>query len=99
MALYEKVSALIYSVILKYAAPCDVHIYSVDESFIDATPYLHQYLQDASHTGVHPVHQMAMTIIRDILKTTGITATVGIGTNLYLAKVCMDITAKKDAAG
>ena len=56
---------------------------------------LHQYLKDASLTGVHPVHQMAMTIIRDVLKTTGITATVGIGTNLYLAKVCMDITAKK----
>ena len=95
MALYERVSAQIYSVILKYAAPCDVHIYSVDESFIDATPYLHQYLKDANLTGVHPVHQMAMTIIRDVLKTTGITATVGIGTNLYLAKVCMDITAKK----
>ena len=94
MALYERVSAQIYSVILKYAAPCDVHIYSVDESFIDATPYLHQYLKDASLTGVHPVHQMAMTIIRDVLKTTGITATVGIGTNLYLAKVAMDIVAK-----
>ena len=95
MALYEKMSAQIYSVILKYAAPCDVHIYSVDESFIDATPYLHQYLEDACLIGVHPVHQMAMTIIRDVLRTTGITATVGIGTNLYLAKVCMDIVAKK----
>ena len=95
MALYEKVSARIYSVILKYAAPCDVHVYSVDESFIDGTPYLHQYLKDADIAGVHPAHQMAMTIIRDVLKTTGITATVGIGTNLYLAKVCMDITAKR----
>ena len=95
MALYENISARIYSVILKYAAPCDVHIYSVDESFIDATPYLHRYLKDASLIGVHPVHQMAMTIIRDVLKTTGITATVGIGTNLYLAKVCMDIVAKR----
>lgn len=95
MALYEQVSALIYSVILKYAAPQDVHVYSVDESFIDATPYLHQYTAAAEAAGVHPAHQMAMTIIRDILKTTGITATVGIGTNLYLAKVCMDIVAKK----
>ena len=95
MALYEKISALIYSVILRYAAPADVHVYSIDESFIDATPYLHSYVEAARRGGVHPVHQMAMTIIRDILKTTGITATVGIGTNLYLAKVCMDIVAKK----
>ena len=94
MALYEKISAQIYSIILKYAAPDDVHVYSVDESFIDATPYLHQYIKDAGITDVHPAHQMAMAIIRDVLKETGITATVGIGTNLYLAKVCMDITAK-----
>ena len=95
MALYEKISALIYSVILKYTAPQDVHVYSVDESFIDATPYLHSYEAAAKAAGVHPAHQMAMTIIRDVLHTTGITATVGIGTNLYLAKVCMDIVAKK----
>ena len=95
MALYEQVSALIYSVILRYAAPSDVHVYSVDESFIDATPYLRSYEEAARRAGVHPAHQMAMTIIRDVLKTTGITATVGIGTNLYLAKVCMDIVAKK----
>lgn len=95
MALYEQVSAQIYSVILRYAAPCDVHVYSVDESFIDATPYLHLYEKVAEKAGVHPAHQMAMTMIRDVLATTGITATVGIGTNLYLAKVCMDIVAKK----
>ena len=95
MALYEQVSALIYSVILRYAAPEDVHVYSVDESFIDATPYLGSYAKAARLAGVHPVHQMAMTILRDVLKTTGITATVGIGTNLYLAKVCMDIVAKR----
>ncbi len=95
MALYERVSALIYSVILRYAAPMDVHVYSVDESFIDATPYLHRYEESAARAGVHPAHQMAMTILRDVLNTTGITATVGIGTNLYLAKVCMDIVAKK----
>ncbi len=95
MALYEQVSAQIYSIILKYAAPCDVHVYSVDESFIDAAPYLHLYEKEAERAGVHPARQMAMTIIRDVLATTGITATVGIGTNLYLAKVCMDIVAKK----
>ena len=95
MALYERVSARIYSIILRYAAPQDVHVYSVDESFVDATPYLHLYEKDAAAAGVHPAHQMAMTMIRAILKETGITATIGIGTNLYLAKVCMDITAKK----
>ena len=97
MALYEKVSAQIYSIILRYAAPCDVHVYSVDESFIDAAPYLSQYEEEANRQGVHPAHVMAMTMIRDVLKETGITATVGIGTNLYLAKVCMDTIAKKVA--
>lgn len=95
MAEYERVSALIYSIILRYAAPCDVHVYSIDESFIDATPYLRFYEKEAEAAGVHPAHTMAMTIIRDVLKTTGITATVGIGTNIYLAKVAMDIVAKK----
>ncbi len=98
MALYEKVSAKIYSVILHYAAPDDVHVYSIDECFIDATPYLHFYKNAAASTGKHPAHVMAMTIIRDVLKTTGITATVGIGTNLYLAKVAMDIVAKHSPA-
>lgn len=95
MAEYERVSALIYSIILRYAAPSDVHVYSIDESFIDATPYLRFYEAEAKATGKHPAHVMAMTIIRDVLATTGITATVGIGTNLYLAKVAMDIQAKK----
>ena len=95
MALYEQVSAQIYSIILRYAAPEDVHVYSVDESFIFATPYLHFYKAEAKRTGQHPAHIMAMTMIRDILKETGITSTVGIGTNLYLAKVAMDIQAKK----
>jgi DNA polymerase V len=97
MAEYERISSLIYSIILRYAAPMDVHVYSIDESFIDATPYLHFYETEAKAAGVHPAHIMAMTIIRDVLKTTGITATVGIGTNLYLAKVAMDIVAKKAA--
>ena len=98
MALYEQISAKIFSIILKYAAPDDVHIYSIDESFIDATPYLYMYEAEAAAQGVHPAHTMAMTIIRNILKETGITATVGIGTNLYLAKVAMDIVAKKSKA-
>ena len=92
---YERVSSLIYSILLRYAAPEDVHVYSIDESFVDCTSYLHFYEKDAQKEGVHPAHVMAMTIIRDVLKTTGITATIGIGTNLYLAKVAMDIQAKK----
>lgn len=97
MAEYERVSSLIHSIILRYAAPEDVHVYSIDESFIDATPYLRFYEAESQNTRVHPAHAMAMTIIRDVLATTGITATVGIGTNLYLAKVAMDIVAKKTA--
>lgn len=95
MALYEQVSARIYSVLLKYAAAEDIHVYSIDESFIYCTPYLRFYRKEAEKQGVDPAHVMAMTMIRAVLKETGITATVGIGTNLYLAKVCMDITAKK----
>ena len=95
MAEYERVSSQIYSICLRYVAPADIHVYSVDESFIDCTPYLHFYRNEAERTGLHPAHVMAMTIIRDVLKETGITATVGIGTNLYLAKVAMDIVAKK----
>ena len=95
MAEYERISALIYSVILKYVAPEDVHVYSIDESFIDCEPYLHHYQPEADRLGQEPAHVMAIRIVRDILHTTGITATVGIGTNLYLAKVAMDIVAKK----
>ena len=67
----------------------------IDECFIDVTGYLHFYEEAAKTAGVSPAHQMAITMIRDVLKETGITATVGIGTNLYLAKVGMDIVAKK----
>ena len=95
MAEYERISAQIYSILLKYVAPEDVHVYSIDESFVDCTPYLHHYRDKAEKLHVEPAHLMAMTIVRDILSTTGITATIGIGTNLYLAKVCMDILAKK----
>ncbi len=98
MAEYKRISALIYSTVLRYAAPQDVHVYSIDEAFIDAAPYLHFYEDEAAVSHRHPAHVMAMTIIRDVLNTTGITATVGIGTNLYLAKVAMDIVAKKSPA-
>ena len=97
MAEYERVSALIYSVYLRYAAAEDIHVYSIDEVFVYATPYLHLYEEEAERCGQHPSHVMAMAMIRDVLKTTGITATVGIGTNLYLSKVAMDIVAKKAA--
>lgn len=95
---YEKVSAKIYGIFLKYVAPEDIHVYSIDESFIDCTPYLHLYEDQAIKTGQNPAHVMALTMIKDVLKQTGITATVGIGTNLYLAKVAMDIVAKKAPA-
>ncbi len=98
MAEYEKVSATIYGIYLKYAAAEDIHVYSIDECFIDCTPYLHLYQKTAEQSGQHPAHVMALTMIREVLKTTGITATVGIGTNLYLAKVAMDIVAKKAPA-
>ena len=98
MAEYERISALIYSIYLHYVAPEDVHVYSIDECFIDCTPYLHLYLDQAERSHVHPAHVLAMTMIREVLRTTGITATVGIGTNLYLAKVAMDIVAKKSPA-
>ncbi len=87
MALYIDYSTKVYSVYLKYIAPEDIHVYSIDEVFMDVTSYLKTYDKSA--------HELAMTIIQDVLKTTGITATVGIGTNLYLAKVAMDIVAKR----
>ncbi len=98
MAEYERISARIYGIYLRYAAPEDVHIYSIDECFIDCTPYLHFYEKEAEAAGIHPARLMAVTMIRAVLAETGITATAGIGTNLYLAKVAMDIVAKKAAA-
>ena len=87
MAHYIEVSSKVYSVYLKYIAPEDIHVYSIDEVFMDVTNYLRTYKMTA--------HQLAMTIIRDVLSQTGITATAGIGTNMYLCKVAMDIMAKK----
>ena len=86
MALYMEYSSRIFDIYLKYVAPEDMHVYSVDEVFIDATQYLKTYGMTA--------HELALTMIRDVLKTTGITATAGIGTNMYLAKIAMDIEAK-----
>ena len=86
MAHYMKISSKIYEVYLKYVAPEDIHVYSIDEVFIDATSYLGTYQMTA--------RELAMKMILDVLKTTGITATAGIGTNLYLCKVAMDIEAK-----
>lgn len=86
MAHYMEVSTQIYNVYLKYIAPEDIHVYSIDEVFIDATNYLKTY-------GMTP-RELAMKMVLDVLETTGITATAGIGTNLYLCKVAMDIYAK-----
>ena len=86
MANYIAQSTKIYEVYLKYVAPEDIHSYSIDEVFIDATAYLPLYGLTAE--------DFARKIILDILSVTGITATAGIGTNLYLAKVAMDIRAK-----
>lgn len=87
MSKYMEVSTRIYNVYLKYIAPEDIHVYSIDEVFIDATDYLGTYKCTA--------HELAIRMIRDVLATTGITATAGIGTNLFLCKVAMDIVAKK----
>lgn len=87
MARYLEVSSQIYGIYLHYLAAQDIHVYSIDESFMDLTPYLHLYGMTA--------HQLVTTMIRDVLRETGITATGGVGTNLYLAKIAMDITAKK----
>ncbi|MBS3938149.1 MAG: DNA methylase [Peptococcaceae bacterium] len=91
MALYMEYSTRIYNIYLKYVAPLDIHVYSIDEVFIDATSYLNAYHQTP--------REMAMMIIQEVLKTTGVTAIAGIGTNLYLAKIAMDIRAKHIAPG
>lgn len=86
MSHYLNVSAKIYGIYLRYASADDIHVYSIDEVFMDVTRYLHAY-------GKTP-HELARDIVRAIYSETGITATAGIGTNLYLAKVAMDIVAK-----
>ena len=87
MALYMEYSTRVYDIYLKYVAPEDIHVYSIDEVFIDVTDYLDTYQLTA--------REMTMMMIQDILKTVGVTATAGIGPNLYLAKIAMDIGAKR----
>ena len=86
MQRYLDVSTQIYKTYLKYVSPADIYPYSIDEVFIDVTGYLPYYHMSA--------HELAMTMVREVLYNTGITATAGIGTNLYLAKLAMDIVAK-----
>ena len=86
MAYYIDYSTRVYGVYLRYIQPQDIHPYSIDEVFIDATPYLKLYRMSA--------HAFALKLVKEVLQETGITATAGIGTNLYLAKVAMDIEAK-----
>ena len=87
MRLYEEYSSRIYATYLKYVSSEDIIVYSIDEGFIDVTDYLRTYGMTA--------HELTMTMVRDVLYNTGITATAGIGTNLFLAKIAMDIEAKK----
>lgn len=87
MAYYISYSTRIYNIYLRYIAEEDMHVYSIDEVFIDATPYLMNYKMTA--------RELATKIVKEVLDETGVTATVGIGTNMYLAKVAMDIVAKK----
>ena len=86
MQKYMDISSKIYQMYLKFVAPDDIHVYSIDEVFIDATKYLDFYHVNA--------HEFTMMLVRAVLKETGITATAGIGTNLYLCKIAMDIVAK-----
>jgi Nucleotidyltransferase/DNA polymerase involved in DNA repair len=94
MARYIEVSSEIYATYLKYISPEDIHVYSIDECFMDVTNYLNLYQMSAK--------ELAVKMIHDVLEKTGITATAGIGTNLYLCKIAMDIVAKHvepDASG
>ncbi len=87
MAHYITYSTRIYNIYLRYIAPEDIHVYSIDEVFMDVTAYLATYKLTA--------HQLAIKMIREVLAETGVTATAGIGTNMYLCKIAMDIVAKK----
>lgn len=86
MKMYEEISTKIFGIYMKYVSSDDIHVYSIDEVFMDVTSYLKAYRMTA--------HELASKIIRDVLSETGITATAGIGENLYLAKAAMDIVAK-----
>ena len=86
MAYYMRYSSKIYSIYLKYVSKEDIHVYSIDEVFIDVSNYLNTYKMSA--------RELAMTMIKEVYDKTGITATCGIGSNMYLAKIAMDIKAK-----
>ncbi|MCF0224621.1 MAG: DNA methylase [Fibrobacter sp.] len=86
MAKYVEYSTRVYNVYLKYLSHDDIHVYSIDECFMDVTRYLSMYKMSP--------HELAKAMIQDVFETTGITATAGIGTNLYLCKIAMDIMAK-----
>ncbi len=86
MAYYMEYSTKIFDIYLRYIAASDMHVYSIDEVFIDATAYLETYKMDGK--------ELAMKLIKEVLRETGITATAGIGTNLYLCKIAMDVGAK-----
>ncbi len=86
MAKYIEISTKIYNIYLKYIAPEDIHVYSIDEVFIDISKYLKLWKMTP--------HELTLTLIKDVLANTGITATAGIGSNMFLAKVAMDIVAK-----
>lgn len=86
MAYYIEYSTRIYDIYLRYVSEEDIFVYSIDEVFMDVTDYLATYKLTP--------HELAMKMIREVLRETGITATAGIGTNMYLAKVAMDIVAK-----
>lgn len=86
MKKYMEISTKIFGIYATFVAPTDIHVYSVDEAFLDVTAYLKSYNQTP--------HELARTIIQKVLDETGITATAGIGTNMYLAKIAMDIKAK-----
>ncbi len=86
MRMYEEYSTRIFGIYMKFISAEDIHVYSIDEVFMDVTGYLKTYGMTA--------HELAMAMIQEVLHTTGITATAGIGTNMYLAKVAMDIVAK-----
>lgn len=87
MSYYMKYSTRIFDIYLRYIAPEDMHVYSIDEVFIDATTYLKTYQMSA--------HDLALRMIRDVLQETNVTATAGIGTNMYLCKIAMDVMAKR----
>ena len=96
MAKYLEVSAKIYRIYRRFLSEADIHVYSIDECFMNLTPYLQRYRKEAERAGISPARFLALRLIHAVLAGTGITATAGIGTNLYLAKVCMDIVAKKN---